>query len=301
MKNRGFTLVELLVVIAIIGILLALLLPAVNSAREAGRRTSCQNNMKQLGLALLAFANSHNDSFPPCGDNSLAATWVAYILAELEHRDLAMDYDLAVPWNSSQNLPVSGTLLPVLICPSAPPAANRYQVLDGERMAPGDYGAVYCVDNWWYEFANVTPPSDTSGAFDLHYYTPLNKITDGTSHTILLGEDAGKPQFWTKAGMLGISDTPSESTNQPVTNGMVANSGWADPASHCPINGFTADGLNGGPFVMNVTNNHELWSFHLGGTNEVFCDGSVHFIDETTDAPIVVALVTKAGNELVSF
>ena len=191
------------------------------------------------------------------------------------------------------------TLLPVFICPSAPPAAKRFQLTGTVNAAPTDYGDTYTVSNWWYTLANVTPPAIRSGTLDMKLFTPLSKITDGTSHTFLLCEDAGMPQWWTKAGLQSGSDAPSQSSNQVVTNGVVPNSAWADPFSHCPPDGFTADGRNGGTFVMNVTNDHELWSFHPGGVNSVFCDGSVHFIAETTENTIVVALVTRAGNEQI--
>jgi prepilin-type N-terminal cleavage/methylation domain-containing protein len=300
MSRRAFTLVELLVVIAIIGILIALLLPAINAARESGRRTSCQNHMKQLGLALLNYAGSHNDTLPPAGTSTIAS-WTAYTLAEIEYAGLVKQYDFTVAWNASKNQAIAQTLLPVMICPSAPPAINRFQMIGSVRAAPGDYGATYQVSSWWYTLANVKPPATTAGGLTDASPTPLSKITDGTSHTFLLAEDAGRPQFWTKAGLLGISDSPSQSGNQVVVNGVVANSGWADPASHCPIDGFTADGLNGGTYVVNVTNNHELWSFHPGGVDTVFCDGGVHFIAEITDPPIVVALSTRAGNEQTGY
>jgi hypothetical protein len=153
----------------------------------------------------------------------------------------------------------------------------------------------------FYTLAGVPPPANLAGALDVSRFTPYSKITDGTSHTILLGEDAGRPQFWTKAGMQSISDTPSNSANQGVVNGVVANSPWADPMSHCPPDGFTADGLNGGTIVINVTNNHEFFAFHPGGMNCVLCDGGVHFLYETMDNTLVMALVTRAGNENIGY
>jgi prepilin-type N-terminal cleavage/methylation domain-containing protein len=301
-KRGAFTLVELLVVIAIIGILIALLLPAINAAREAGRRASCQNNLKQLGLALLNYANSHNDVFPPDGQTTTPLTcWSAYTLAEVEYAGLGKQYNFSVPWNDPKNKTIVETPLPVFVCPSAPPASNRYQVVGAVNAPPGDYGSTPTAAPLFYTLANVPPPASTAGALDVKLFTPFAKITDGTSHTILLGEDAGRPQFWTKAGMQSISDTPSNSNNQAVVNGVVANSPWADPASHCPPDGFTADGLNGGTFVINVTNNHEFFAFHPGGMNCVLCDGGVHFLYESMDNTLVMALVTRAGGEKVGY
>jgi prepilin-type processing-associated H-X9-DG protein len=116
----------------------------------------------------------------------------------------------------------------------------------------------------------------------------------------LLCEDAGRPQFWTKAGRLVINDTPNN-CNAAVTQSVVTGSAWADPAADCPINGFSLDGLQAGNCVMNCTNNNELWSFHTGGTNNVFCDGSTHFLAETLDPALVCALVTRAGAERIGY
>lgn len=129
---------------------------------------------------------------------------------------------------------------------------------------------------------------------------PFAEITDGTSHTFLLGEDAGRPQFWTKAGLQSGDDYPNNN-NSPVIAGVTKGSAWADPASECPVNGFTGDGMQGGPYVLNVTNNSELFAFHPGGINTVFCDGSVHYLAETVDGPIVCALVTRAGGEKIGY
>jgi type II secretory pathway pseudopilin PulG len=295
-------LVELLVVIAIIGILIALLLPAINAAREAGRRASCQNNMKQLGLALLNFASSHNDTLPPEGQQSSPQTsWSAYTLAEIEFAGLGKQYNFAVAWNDPKNQLITSTLLPVFICPSAPDANKRFQLYGTVNAAPTDYGDTYTVSTWWYTLSGVTSPATRSGAMDVKRFSPLAKITDGTAHTFLLCEDAGMPQWWTKAGLQAGNCTPNQSSNQQVTNGVVPNAAWADPLNHCPPDGFTGDGLNGGTNVINITNDHELWSFHPGGVDTVYCDGSVHFAAETTDPTIVVALVTRAGNETVNY
>jgi prepilin-type N-terminal cleavage/methylation domain-containing protein/prepilin-type processing-associated H-X9-DG protein len=301
MKRRAFTLVELLVVIAIIGILIALLLPAIQAAREAGRRSSCQNNMKQLGLALLTYANEHNETFPSAGQASPAASWSEWVLAQLEYNGLEKQYHYNVDWSDSSNAPVVQTLVPVFICPSAPQAAKRFQLTGTVNAAPGDYGATTAVKAMFYQLAGLSAPAVLDGGLSISAPTPLSKITDGTAHTFLLVEDAGMPQFWTKAGLQSISDSPTNSTSQGVVAGVVQNSAWADPLSHCPIDGFTADGLNGGTYVINVTNNHELWSFHPGGVDTVFCDGSVHFIAETTDNTIIVALATRAGNENIGY
>jgi prepilin-type N-terminal cleavage/methylation domain-containing protein len=296
-RRLGFTVVELLVVIAIIGILVALLLPAIQAAREAGRRTSCQNNIKQLGLALLNRASANGDTLPSSGANTKPLRcWSAYTLAEIESVGAAKQYDFSVDWSGPSNKQVVETILPVFICPSAPPPEARRASVGNLNAAPGDYAACSAVFPLYYQREGIAPPANNVGALDARSVTPLRSITDGLSHTILLVEVAGRPQFWTKAGRLVIDNRPNN-LNPPVLQGVVDGAAWADPAADSPINGSTPDGLQGGRCAMNCTNNNEPWSFHLGGTNNVFCDGSVHFLDETLDATIICALVTRAGAE----
>jgi prepilin-type N-terminal cleavage/methylation domain-containing protein len=301
MRKRAFTLVELLVVIAIIGILIALLLPAINAAREAGRRATCQNDLKQLGLALVNYAGAHNDLLPAAGASTTPATcWSAYTLAEIECAGLGKQYNFNVPWSDLKNKLVVETILPVFLCPSAPAADRRRALVGTVNTAPGDFAAPTSVAAQYYTREGVPSPASNLGALSGNKPTPLRSITDGLSHTILLCEDAGRPQFWTKAGQLFIDDKPNNG-NAAVTQGVVTGSAWADPAADCPINGFSPDGLQAGNCVMNCTNNNEFWSFHSGGTNEVFCDGSVHFLAETLDYALVCALVTRAGAEKIGY
>ncbi len=250
---------------------------------------------------VLANAGDHYEVFPSAGQSSPASSWTARILAHLEYQGLDKQYHYNVDWSNPSNAQVVQTLVPVFICPSAPPASKRFQLTGTVNAAPGDYGAATGVKAKFYQLAGLTAPAILDGGLSPTGPTPLSKIIDGTAHTFLLVEDAGTPQFWTKAGLQSTSDSPSNSSNQAVVNGVVQNSAWADPLSHCPIDGFTADGLNGGTYVINVTNNHELWSFHPGGIDAVFCDGSVHYIPETTDNTIIVALATRAGNEQISY
>ena len=309
-SRRGFTLVELLVVVAIIGVLVGLLLPAVHAARESSRRAACQNNMKQLGLALLNYAEAHNSTLPPAGTGNTPPVhcWSAFILAEMEQDALLRQYDLTHNWNAAVNKPVVDAVIPIFTCPSAPSAVQR---IDTNGSAPGDYAAPVCVVASYYATGNVPKPKKIffpaglspvpppySGAMVHDYPTPLALVTDGLSNTILLAEDAGRPQFWTRAGRLMISDDP-QNGNAAVTDGHVTGAGWANPAADCPLHGFSEDGLSGGPNLINATNNNELWAFHPGGINTVFVDGSVHFLSQSLDNAIVCALITRAGGETI--
>jgi prepilin-type N-terminal cleavage/methylation domain-containing protein/prepilin-type processing-associated H-X9-DG protein len=175
MTRSGFTLVELLVVIAIIGVLVALLLPAVQAAREAARRVQCTNNLKQVSLALITYADAKgtlpaatqfrpgkaasSGVFPPPPDNGPGGTWVLEILPFIEYQALYARFDRTKPCNHVDNFPVLGTSLPFLICPS-----------DGDAPAGGVYAAGIKVDG-----GGINPP----GARQMGLWYP---VSSGPTH-----------------------------------------------------------------------------------------------------------------------
>lgn len=214
---RAFTLVELLVVIAIIGILVALLLPAIQAAREAARRSQCINNLKQYGIGLLNYHNSNN-SFPkgwlakgsPDGFYANANTKV---LPYLEEASLNNIYDQSEAWYD-QKPNVGSTVIPMFICPSSS-EPNPYQhpvlkgILGGRNSLFGltDYAYCkgktdsYCVDNKSVslgsnaEFKPGPTPRQVQGVFSIAWGAAIKQITDGTSKTIAMGEASGDPKW----------------------------------------------------------------------------------------------------------
>lgn len=333
-RKAGFTLVELLVVIAIIGILIALLLPAVQAAREAARRTQCTNNLKQLGIAVQAFHDANR--YLPVSNRPLGLTsaprvgWAINVLPYLEQQALWAQYDQSQTWSSTvlgnvqiaPNQILCGTVLPVFWCPSALPPVRR---LDSEpQNAPAwlgfsattDYSLTISVDQRLVTLGLVdnypTPaPGSTwfgaPGMLAQNSKARIDDVTDGLSSTILLAESAGRPYVYRGGKRYG--ELPANHVN---------GGGWVRPASDFSVDGSSYDGmLLPGPCPLNCTNGEdtlnlpepypyyvtqgtgEAYSFHSGGANFVFGDGAVHFINEEITMRDFARLVTRDQHEIV--
>jgi prepilin-type N-terminal cleavage/methylation domain-containing protein/prepilin-type processing-associated H-X9-DG protein len=262
--QRGFTLVELLVVISIVGVLTSLLLPAVQQAREAGRRSQCQNNLKQIGLAVHGFSNAFGylpSSVRPAGSTTLPRiAGLTVLLPFIEQQNVFDHYNQTKNWNDAANAVVR-TQIPVLICPSCP-EVNR---LDGlpELATAGsstwtatiaavtDYSPTIGVDQRLailnvggtplFGPNTVGPPGTQgpgAGALVKNAKPRFADVTDGLSNTILYAESAGRPYLYRGGNRIGTIGT---STVGSATN-FVNGGGWARPASDFAIDGATADG-----------------------------------------------------------
>ncbi len=220
--RRGFTLVELLVVIAIIGILIALLLPAVQAAREAARRSQCTNNIKQVGLALHNYHDSFK-SFPPRAVFGAGGTgppqyqyhhtWLTAILPFMEQQPLYDSTDMGAPaWGQ----PIVSTLVPTLLCPSDATALNDTSQTNG-NIAWTNYAGPTAWDWWLRRDRNIGPPwvpqanTRSDGVFMADNTTRLRDITDGTSNTLL----AAEVNF---AGWMGGTDRQNGSGRPRLSN-----------------------------------------------------------------------------------
>jgi prepilin-type N-terminal cleavage/methylation domain-containing protein/prepilin-type processing-associated H-X9-DG protein len=309
-RRGGFTLIELLVVIAIIAILIGLVLSAVQQVREAASRVQCANNLKQLALALHNYHDVRK-SFPPPYVNyggSYANSgfpfthgWAPFILPYIEQQPLYNVYHWELPQYVRGNQPVQARLLSIFLCPSTP-EQERYYTLGpfayfGTKAACGDYTVALGVDpvlaqlGWVdrvgdYRGALTNTPTPAISLNPTYTGTRLVAITDGTSNTILLAEDAGRPRLW-QAGNAGpaqaLSGGPWNSFKGPII-----------------LRGSTSDGtVQPGQCALNCTNDGEVYAFHSGGANTVFADGSVHFLNVGMDIRIMARLITRAGNEVV--
>jgi prepilin-type N-terminal cleavage/methylation domain-containing protein/prepilin-type processing-associated H-X9-DG protein len=292
-RRRGFTLIELLVVIAIIAVLLGLLLPAVQKVREAANRMQCTNNLKQLGLALHIFHDAHG-KFPP-GQVSGGLVeagitrpvnhgWGPFILPFIEQRALADRYRWDVRVADPLNLPVATTQLKIFQCPSAEPDRTAFNG-PSPAGACGDYAPTWYVDSILVEQGLIDRAGN--GVLQPNHMTRVSEITDGTSNTILLTEDAGRPKQW-RMGKPGPDQTVEGGPWVAFNNGII-------------LQGSTADGSQRpGPCAINCTNERQVYSFHPGGANAVFADGNVRFLSADLSLKTLAALVTRAGGEVVS-
>lgn len=314
-RRPAFTIIELLVVIAIVGVLIAVTLPAVQMAREAARRTSCTNNLRQIALAAHAFHDTY-DRFPtsvhPAAPASLPRiAGLTLLLPQLEQRSAYEDYDQALEPTHPKNLAVTALPIATFQCPSTPLRMRQ----DGEAgalsfaptLAVADYAAVTGVDARLVTASLVEIAGP--GVLAANSKVRFSDIQDGTATTVLYAESAGRPYLYRRRGQLD-SDPQAARVNGGA---------WARPESDFAVDGFSRDGAHvTGPFAVNAANGDnvastpyphayygtagtsEVFAFHLGVANVAFADGSVRSIDEEIDIREFARLVTRAGGEAVS-
>jgi prepilin-type N-terminal cleavage/methylation domain-containing protein len=325
-RRRAFTLVELLVVIAIIGILVALLLPAIQAAREAARRSQCSNNLKQMTQAALNFENSKKE-LPPVYVASNDRDWLPptavaspkrymhgmhiFLLPYMERQATFDLYDFAVDWVDMKNKQATEIDIPEFVCPSAPPRIGLWVAdygINGRLwpnaacilMATGipnrhDWCAMFSGSEI-YQFLIVDCAGVKVVRPGQNGHTPLTLITDGLSHTIMFSPDAGRPHRYI-AGELKFESSRvkrPEDIMEPFPNNLsVSGARWADPDNEW----WGGDPCQGATTLMNCDNSNENYSFHIGGGMYSFGDGSVRFIAENLDTNIMVSLITRAGED----
>ncbi|HVX10849.1 MAG TPA: DUF1559 domain-containing protein [Pirellulales bacterium] len=307
-KRSAFTLVELLVVIAIIGLLVSLLLPAVQAARESSRRTSCFNNLKQVGISMQTYHDVLGQ-FPPAyvvspttntlmgapdpttGDTGPGWGFLAMILPFGEQAPLYNSLNVNLPCWAPANAGPVRTKVAAYVCPSATNVLSTYNVVDSSgnslaTFASANYvGVAGRFSPWQQYFDPATDLSTISvggatvdGVLYRNSRTRLADITDGTSHTIMVSE---KTPYHSESTWVGV--VPNGVTCPTLRFATVG----CDPASS-QVNVHTGPTPGETPPVIKppsqpLANTDEVWSNHPEGANVLFCDGSVKFILDTVD------------------
>ncbi|WP_339907368.1 DUF1559 domain-containing protein [Symmachiella dynata] len=294
-RRKGFTIVELLVVISIVGLVVALLGPAVEQTREVARQKKCADNLRQIGVAVQSYV-SHSGQFPAAYMRvPKSHGWTSFTLPYLPGGEaIHPQYDFSVHWCDSANAQAIQTHIPVFECP----AAGGKRVSQGtiERCEEPYTGAVldYLACNrvspavvsrgWLPESTNV------KGMFSRDEWCRPSDVTDGLSNTLLIAEAAGVPSLYV------FRD------KQP--HPMYGNRGfgaWADGAPYFQAHGHQPDGRNWpGPCTINCTNDDAVYSFHNGGAQFLFADGQVRFLSEQLDLFVLLAIFTRANGEVIS-
>jgi prepilin-type N-terminal cleavage/methylation domain-containing protein/prepilin-type processing-associated H-X9-DG protein len=323
-SRKAFTLIELLVVIAIIAVLIGLLLPAVQKVREAAARIKCENNLKQIGLALQTYYGVH-EHFPNARDTyPLAFSPHAHLLPFLEQQNVYQLIDLtgangATATYKGINAAPAAINIPGFSCPSDIAGA----VLGGNGATPG---VVFGGTNY---VSCVGTGSSSNGAINGDYVTGdgvfllvpggptrITDITDGTSNTAAFSESVYGD------GTAALSPPPGAGPIDNLALAIDINGSAMDPATCASTNTYTGQRgdrwINGGylstaynhwttpnsttPDCLNSANNFGLKtarSRHNGGVNVLFCDGSTHFVSNNVSLSTWQALATRAGNDIV--
>jgi prepilin-type N-terminal cleavage/methylation domain-containing protein/prepilin-type processing-associated H-X9-DG protein len=283
-RRVGFTLIELLVVIGIIGILIGLLLPAVQKVREAATRLECQNKLKQIGLALHAYHDTYKHLPPPRGNHLTTQVftefrgWMCEILPFIEQNNLASQM-YTNPWYvgffATYNTPVDA-----YICPADPRDLHSVPAGNGALTS---YLGVTGSDN----DVNIQFNGPTNGIFDIASKgIRLTDITDGTSNTLMVGERPPANDLF--EGWWGASDYDCLLSTRQLYGDLFG-------APGCVLPGMFGPGSLKGPCRGDT--NH-FWSFHNGGANWVLGDGSVRFLPYSASA-MTIPLGSRNGGEVV--
>ncbi|NQV27259.1 MAG: DUF1559 domain-containing protein [Rhodopirellula sp.] len=296
-RRAGFTLIELLVVIAIIAILVGLLLPAVQQAREAARRSQCKNNLKQIGLAMHNYHDVYGQ-FPNANANSTLSGGSAFtsILSMIDQASAFGEYDFNRSSSDPYNQQVVGQQLPFYLCPSGTMRRQVPSCDSDSGRAPGHYAV--CIGSrdynpYWSYYGDPKPVLNGAIVYTDSTVgrTRLASFTDGSSSTLMVGESAyNLPDYVFSSGSCAGQSRYSFtywSNPYPISTGF-------STAHSLNPHDYPDDGIFDPGWVQSFR------SEHIGGVGFTFADGSVHFISENIDASLLDALATRDGEEVIN-
>ena len=267
--RRGFTLIELLVVIAIIAILIALLLPAVQQAREAARRTTCKDNMHNIGIALHNYHETHS-TFPPGNvqTRSFGWGWSAFILPFMEQTPMYSRLGVGTRRMSTTANSLTQTAIAIYHCPTD---TGENIVLARNRHGKMNYRGVWGVSN-----NGGSQSNNGNGSLYANSSVRFRDITDGSANTIMVGECRADPPY-----------------TGAIWAGVFRNGAFGSQYYSVPTSAFSS-------FKINGTGRFSFSSRHTGGAHFLLGDGKVRFISENINNRTYSALATRGGNEVFS-
>ncbi len=311
---RGFTLTEVIVVFSITTILIALLLTAVQYARESARRLSCQNNLRTIALGIInheshyaQLPSLYNGTFLPkphtVKDEFHFHSWRTAILPQIEQNALYARMNLSLPATDLSNQPFVNVQLPVFQCPSTPNSSRLVpdiSTIDDSSVgtaARSDYEAIGGVNiglaSGTTSLQNIQfgvwGEPDSYLRISTNYRKPrLRDVTDGLSQTILIAERGGRPDLYER----GKPVNPYPFTNTPGFGMDHHQASWAISTHFWWLVQGAQSGIN--------NRNLDIFAFHAGGANVALGDGSVRLLSETMAPETVNALITRSGSETVT-
>jgi prepilin-type N-terminal cleavage/methylation domain-containing protein len=305
----GFTLIELVTVIAVIAMLLAILLPAVLSARSAVRSIDCANKMRQIGIAIHSY-NIVHAQLPPSkwgkendtdSDNIIGHNILTFLLPYLEQHDIYNMINFSVDWRNNANKTATEREMPIFQCPETP-RKNRHKSFiyyvadyavaesmqktnDDTNTPPERYGTKHLFDN-----GIVSARDNLHGMLQPDgKAVTVESVSDGLSNTMMFFECAARPFTYKLHRVFDSSVT--------ILSRASSSADWA--SNKAPF--YIQDTCGAGSMqLMNCTNNEEIYSFHVGGANFLFGDGAVHFIQDSTHPEPFISRFTATAGDVAS-